>query len=116
MTMTAEAWIAPELQIWKDFAARLATLREHPQAKAVLAHAQLDALAEGPLDGIRVSDLSVAIFHLENALADDRAPLPKLALMEPDDVLRHPGFDGVEDDSVAEEERLLSLREALRGE
>ncbi|MFB7380485.1 hypothetical protein ACFC6U_24095 [Kitasatospora purpeofusca] len=116
MTTTAAAWIAPELKIWKDYTARLARLREHPQAGAVLAHSQLDFLAEGPIDGIRVSDLSVAVFRLENALADSRAALPELALMEPDDVRRHPGFDGVEDDSVAEEQRLLSLREALRGE
>ncbi|MFJ4097678.1 hypothetical protein ACIPYS_39465 [Kitasatospora sp. NPDC089913] len=115
MTMTAEAWSAPERQIWEGYAARLAELREHPWAKAVLAHAQLEFLAAGPLEDIRVSDLSVAIFHLENALADNRVALPDLALMEPDDVRRHPGFDGVEDDSVAEEERLLSLREALRG-
>ena len=33
--------------------------------------------------------------------------------MEPDDIARHPGFDGVEDEVVAEEDYLLPLRGAI---
>ncbi|WP_431783452.1 hypothetical protein [Streptomyces chumphonensis] len=116
MNTTAEAWSAPEREIRAGYVTRLTELRRHPRAREVLDHAQLAFLMEGPLEDARVSDLSVAIFHLENALEPVRVPLPRLSLMEPDDIVRNPGFDGVEEEMVAEENRLLTLRKAIHGD
>jgi hypothetical protein len=103
----------PEQQIWTRYAERLAELRADPRAAAVLQRYRLAELAPGTPAGARLADLAAAVHHLENALDPGRAPLPDIALMEPDDVARHPGFDGVEDEVVAEEDYLLALRQAI---
>ncbi|MBS2964826.1 hypothetical protein KGA66_17345 [Actinocrinis puniceicyclus] len=110
-----QAWTEAETQIRRGYTARLANLLRHPQARAVLTAAGLGQLCAPETADARLSDLAVALYRLENALSEDRAALPPLSLMEPDDVERHPGFDGVEVDALAEEEHLLELREALRG-
>ena len=105
-----------EQRIWEGYIASLTELRTHPNAAEVLAHYRLARLATGSLDGARISDLAVAIHHLENALETERAMLPAIEFMEPDDIKRHPGFDGVEDEVVAEEEYLLNLRQLINVE
>jgi hypothetical protein len=103
----------PEQRIWIRYAQRLAELRADPRAAIVLDRYHLGELAAGTPAAARLADLAAAVHHLENALDGDRAPLPDIALMEPDDVARHPGFDGVEDELVAEEDYLLVLRQAI---
>lgn len=103
----------PEQRIWNGYAQRLAELRTDPRATTVLERYRLGELVAGTPAGARLADLAAAVHHLENALDVGRAPLPGIELMEPDDVARHPGFDGVEDELVAEEDYLLALREAI---
>jgi len=103
----------PEQRIWSLYAQRLAELRQDRRAATVLDRYHLGELSAGTPDSARLADLAAAVHHLENALDADRAPLPDIELMEPDDVARHPGFDGVEDELVAEEDYLLALREAI---
>lgn len=105
-----------EKRIWETYVSRLTELRADERAATVLAHYGMEHFLEGPLDDARLCDLATAIHHLENALEPVRAALPAdIALMEPDDVERHPGFDGVEEEIVAEEEFLLQVRRAIHG-
>ena len=112
-TTVPAALAAAEQRIWALYASRLDELRRDPRASAILARYHLDELAADTPGGARLADLAAAVHHLENALEPTRAPLPGISLMEPEDVERHPGFDGVEDEVVAEEEFLLALREAI---
>ena len=105
-----------EHRIWETYVARLTELRADERAAKVLTHYGMEHFLSGSLDEARLSDLSAAIHHLENALEPVRAALPDIALMEPDDVERHPGFDGVEEEIVAEEEFLLTVRRSIHGE
>lgn len=105
-----------ERRIWEAYVARLTELRADEHAAQVLTHYGLDHFIDGPLDEARSSDLAAAIHHLEHALEPARAALPDIALMEPDDIERHPGFDGVEEEIVAEEEFLLAVRKSIHGE
>lgn len=112
-TTVPAALNVPEQRIWTRYAERLDELRRDPRAATVLDRYHLGELAPGTPRNARLADLAAAVHHLENALDTDRAPLPGIALMEPDDIERHPGFDGVEDEVVAEEDYLLALREAI---
>lgn len=105
-----------EERIWQAYVDRLTELRADERAATVLAHYRMEHFLSGSLDGTRICDLSTVIHHLENALEPVRAPLPDIALMEPDDIERHPGFDGVEEEILAEEEFLLTVRKAIHGE
>jgi len=116
MNATPTALSGLEERIWEHYAQRLGELRCDPRAAEVLSYYHLEEIANGSLDGARMSDLAVAIHHLENAFDDRRAALPEIALMEPDDIARHPGFDGVESEVVAEEDHLLAIRKAIRSE
>lgn len=110
----AQAWTNLEIEIRHDYAVRLTALLEHPKAHALLVESGLEHCFELDPSGVRLNDLSVAIYKLENALAEDRAPLPLLSLIELHDRTRYPGFDGIEADAVAEEQYLLRLRDGLR--
>ena len=103
----------PEQRIWSGYAERLAELRADPRAATVLERYHLAELTADTPAGSRLCDLAAAVHHLENALDAGRAPMPAIELMEPDDIARHPGFDGVEDELVAEEDYLLDLRQAI---
>jgi hypothetical protein len=106
---------AAEQRIREGYIASLTRLRAHPKAAEILAGYQLSHFAAGPLDDARISDLAVVIHRLENAIETERAALPVIALMEPDDIVRHPGFDGVEAEVVAEEEYMLRVRRCSDG-
>lgn len=103
----------PEQRIWTGYAQRLAELRADPRAATVLERYHLAELTADTPPASRLCDLAAAVHHLENALDAGRAPMPDIELMEPDDIARHPGFDGVEDELVAEEDYLLELRQAI---
>jgi len=78
--------------------------------RAVAEELGVGALLDRPPAECRLADLAVAVFRLENLLAPARAPLPDVHVVDPDDALRHPGFDGVEQEAFDEEAALLAHR------
>lgn len=88
---------------------RFTMLSREPAARDILAWYRLDELME-PDAAPRLSELAMAVHRLENALDNGRAQLPEIDLMEPADIERHPGFDGVENEVITEEDLVLQVR------
>ncbi|MCQ4041857.1 hypothetical protein ACFOSC_32015 [Streptantibioticus rubrisoli] len=110
----AAALTAPELDIRERLQSRFDELAADSSAREILRWYGMEHLLDDDGGERRVFDLAAAVHHLENALDGDRAALPKVELMEPDDIARHPGFDDVEQEILDEEEFLLALRRSLR--
>lgn len=106
---TVSAETDAERAVFDRLLERFTVLSGEPGAPDILAWYRLDKLIGGN-ETPRLTELAMAVHRLENALDAGRARLPKIDLMEPADIERHPGFDGVENEILTEEDIVLQVR------
>jgi len=100
---------AAEQQARVRLGERLAELMELPYSRQLLDGYGLGHVADAPSASLRFTDLASAVHRLEYATETSRAPMAVEPFVTSADAERHPGFDGVEEEILAEERWLSSV-------